>query len=40
MKKLLCLLLMLALALGATAAFADGLSGELTIASRDTCVQG
>ena len=40
MKKLLCLLLMLALALGATAAFADGLSGELTIASRYTGVQG
>ena len=40
MKKVLCLLLMLALVLGATAAFADGLSGELTIASRYTGVQG
>ena len=40
MKKVLCLLMALAMALSVTAAFADGLSGELVIASRYTGVQG
>ena len=40
MKKILCLLMLLVMVVGVAAAHADGLTGELTIASRYTGVQG